>query len=139
MSNVNQVQGAAYASPIAETQSAAAPANQESWFGSALSQAAVQAAVEAPVLTPSVAQGLMYRSMTTGVPNAEMEQYGGYGAVKAMFDAGGGAIAWTLYRHPSVSNLLSKLRAAVWGTCRCWPVNTCPCFRQQCMRWLATA
>jgi len=29
--------------------------------------------------------------MTTGVPNAEFDQYGGYGAVKAMFDANGGS------------------------------------------------
>jgi len=28
--------------------------------------------------------------MTTGVPNAEFDQYGGYSAVKAMFDANGG-------------------------------------------------
>jgi len=41
-------------------------------------------------ITPAVAQSLMYRSMTTGVPNAEFDQYGGYSAVKAMFDANGG-------------------------------------------------
>jgi len=42
-------------------------------------------------ITPAVAQSLMYRSMTTGVPTAEFDQYGGYGAVKAMFDANGGS------------------------------------------------
>jgi len=42
-------------------------------------------------ITPAVAQSLMYRSMTTGVPTAEFDQYGGYNAVKAMFDANGGS------------------------------------------------
>ena len=42
-------------------------------------------------ITPAVAQSLMYRSMTTGLPTAEFDQYGGYGAVKAMFDANGGS------------------------------------------------
>jgi len=42
-------------------------------------------------ITPAVAQSLMYRPMTTGVPTAEFNQYGGYGAVKAMFDANGGS------------------------------------------------
>jgi hypothetical protein len=47
-------------------------------------------AKEISTITPAVAQSLMYRSMTTGVPNAEFDQYGGYSAVKAMFDANGG-------------------------------------------------
>jgi hypothetical protein len=41
-------------------------------------------------ITPAVAQSLMYGSMTTGVPHAEFDQYGGYSAVKAIFDANGG-------------------------------------------------
>ncbi len=43
-----------------------------------------------PGLTPDTAMRLMYRSMTTGVPTAELEQYGGYAAVKSMFEAHGG-------------------------------------------------
>jgi hypothetical protein len=54
--------------------------------------AAIEVGVQAvSTITPSVAKSLMYRSMTTGVPNAELDQYGGYGAVKAMFDANGGS------------------------------------------------
>jgi len=54
------------------------------------SQAMGQASAAGRGLTPAVAQSLMYRSMTTGVPNGELDQYGGYSAVKAMFDANGG-------------------------------------------------
>lgn len=42
-------------------------------------------------LTPSIAQNLMQRSMTTGVPTSEFNKYGGYDAVKAMYDANKGA------------------------------------------------
>jgi hypothetical protein len=49
-----------------------------------------QASAAGGGLTPAIAQSLMYRSMTTGVPNGELDQYGGYSAVKAMFDANGG-------------------------------------------------
>jgi len=55
------------------------------------SQAMGQASAAGRGLTPAVAQSLMYRSMTTGVPNAELDQYGGHRAVKAMFDANGGS------------------------------------------------
>lgn len=89
MSNVKQVQGAPYTSPAVEAQTVASSSNQGTWFGSALGQVE-RGATTAATLTPSFAQYLMYRSMTTGVPNAEMEQYGGYTAVKSMFDAGGG-------------------------------------------------
>ena len=41
-------------------------------------------------LTPSIAQDLMWRSMTTGVPTSELDKYGGYEAVHAMYTAGGG-------------------------------------------------
>ena len=56
------------------------------------STAAIEVGAQAvSTITPSVAQSLMYRSMTTGVPNAEFDQYGGYSAVKAVFDANGGS------------------------------------------------
>jgi hypothetical protein len=42
-------------------------------------------------LTPSIAQSLMQRSMTTGVPKSEMDLYGGYDAVKAAYDAASGS------------------------------------------------
>jgi hypothetical protein len=41
-------------------------------------------------LTPAIARDLMQRSMTTGVPTAEFDKYGGYGAVSAMYNQGGG-------------------------------------------------
>jgi len=43
------------------------------------------------VLTPDIARTLMQRSMTTGLPYSESDKYGGYKAVKAMYDAGGGS------------------------------------------------
>jgi hypothetical protein len=41
-------------------------------------------------LTADIAKELMQRSMTTGVPNSEIAKYGGYDAIKSMYDAGGG-------------------------------------------------
>jgi hypothetical protein len=46
------------------------------------------------LLTPSVAKSLMHRSMTTGVPSAEMVTYGGYDAVKAMYDGNSGSYGY---------------------------------------------
>ena len=54
--------------------------------------AAIEVSAQAiSTITPSVAQSLMYQSMTPGVPHAEFDKYGGYKAVKAMFDANGGS------------------------------------------------
>ena len=67
------------------------PAALETKAQSFLNTAAIEVGAQATsTITPAVAQSLMYRSMTTGVPNAEFDQYGGYSAVKAMFDANGG-------------------------------------------------
>jgi hypothetical protein len=41
-------------------------------------------------LTPAIAKDIMQRSMTTGVSNSEIAKYGGYDAIKAMYDASGG-------------------------------------------------
>ena len=46
--------------------------------------------IATPTLTPDVAKDLMYRSMTTGVPTAEFDKYGGYNAVASMYNANGG-------------------------------------------------
>jgi hypothetical protein len=43
-----------------------------------------------PTLTPAIAKDLIQRSMTTGAPTSEFNSYGGYAAVKAMYDANGG-------------------------------------------------
>jgi hypothetical protein len=48
------------------------------------------AADTTPKLTPEVAQDLMWRSMTTGASTADFDMYGGYDAVKAMYNANGG-------------------------------------------------
>jgi hypothetical protein len=44
-----------------------------------------------PKLTPEIAADLITRSQTVGVPNSEFDQYGGYDAVKNVYDASGGA------------------------------------------------
>ena len=51
------------------------------------------AALVAPpsnTLTAAIARDLMQRSMTTGVPTAEFNRYGGYAAVKQLYEQGGG-------------------------------------------------
>ena len=82
--DINSVQGTGY---LPSAQEPTVPQNHSSGFSLAMGQASATGGG----LTPAVAQSLMYRSMTTGVPNAELDQYGGYGAVKAMFDANGGS------------------------------------------------
>jgi hypothetical protein len=44
----------------------------------------------APVLTAEIANDLMQRSMTTGAPTSEFNKYGGYDAVNALYQQGGG-------------------------------------------------
>ena len=41
-------------------------------------------------LTPQIAADLMQRSMTTGVPTFELQQYGGLEAVKSAYEKAGG-------------------------------------------------
>ena len=41
-------------------------------------------------LTPEIAKDLMHRSMTTGAPTSEFDKYGGYDAVNALYQQGGG-------------------------------------------------
>jgi len=60
--------------------------------GSTLSNAA--AAVNTPAtLTAEIAQDLMQRSMTTGVPTSEFDKYGGYDKVQALYNQGNGTYA----------------------------------------------
>jgi hypothetical protein len=42
-------------------------------------------------ITPKIAADLIGRAQTVGVPNSEFDQYGGYDAVKNVYDASGGA------------------------------------------------
>jgi hypothetical protein len=42
-------------------------------------------------ITPSIAADLIGRAQTVGVPNSEFDKYGGYDAVKNVYDASGGA------------------------------------------------
>jgi hypothetical protein len=44
-------------------------------------------------LTPAIARTLMQMAETTGLPKSESDKYGGYAAVKAMYNAGGGSSA----------------------------------------------
>lgn len=89
MSNIQAIQGTGYTPAAVDTSSSATSAGQGGGFSYTMGQ--VSAAGSGNSLTPPLAQTLMYRSMTTGVPTAELEQYGGYSAVKAMFDANGGS------------------------------------------------
>lgn len=50
-------------------------------------------------LTPAIARDLMQRSMTTGVPTAEFDKYGGYGAVSAMYNQSGGSYDLTTFNR----------------------------------------
>ena len=84
MMDIYSVQGASY---LPSAQEPTVPQNHSSRFSLAMGQASAAGGG----LTLAVAQSLMYRSMTTGVPNAELDKYGGYSAVKAMFDANGGS------------------------------------------------
>lgn len=47
-------------------------------------------AQEKPVLTADTAKNLIYRAMTTGVPNSEMDKYGGSMEVMKVYEANGG-------------------------------------------------
>lgn len=87
MSNIFSLQGSTYQNLFAGQSNSLSSTTQGPSFGDMMGQVAGGGLA----LTPSVAQSLMYRSMTTGVPRAELEQYGGYSAVKAMFDSGGGS------------------------------------------------
>lgn len=45
---------------------------------------------EKPELTADIAKSLVYRAMTTGVPNSEMDKFGGSMEVMKVFEANGG-------------------------------------------------
>jgi hypothetical protein len=86
MSNINTIQGAGYGLSAADS-GALVQDTSQGGFGLAMGQVSAASAS----LTPAVAQSLMNRSMSsTGVPTAELEKYGGYDAVKTVFDANGG-------------------------------------------------
>lgn len=110
MSNIVSVQGQTYPSPMGDTSASAALANQASSFGYTMGQVT---GANAP-LTPSIATSLMHRSMTTGVPTSELDQFGGYSAVKAMFDANGGS--YSLDAISSSQRQLLAQQIATTGT-----------------------
>ena len=47
-------------------------------------------AASSNTLTPDLAKTLMAQMMTTGLSNADVAKYGGYDAIKSMYDQGGG-------------------------------------------------
>lgn len=57
--------------------------------GNTLANAAASANTAA-TLSPQIAQDLMQRSMTTGVPTSEFDKYGGYDAVASLYNQGNG-------------------------------------------------
>jgi hypothetical protein len=111
MSNIVPVQGQTYPSPMGDTPSAAAVSNQ----GSNFSYTMGQVTGTNTALTPSLASSLMYRSMTTGVPNGEFDQYGGYSAVKAMFDANGGSYSLDAISSAQRQQLAQQVAATGTG------------------------
>lgn len=86
MSNIVPVLGQTYPSTALDLPAGEPINNQGSNFSLTMGQVTGNSS-----LTPSLASSLMYRSMTTGVPTSEFDQYGGYSAVKALFDANGGS------------------------------------------------
>ena len=52
--------------------------------------ASVQQPTATGGLTPEIARNLMQRSMTTGVPTSEFDKYGGYDAVRSLYDSNKG-------------------------------------------------
>lgn len=60
------------------------PESQMNWQTGQLSSAGGN------TLTPELARTLMQRSMTTGTPTSEFNKYGGYAAVRALYDKSGG-------------------------------------------------
>lgn len=58
--------------------------------GQTLSLVTQPASVATETVTPTTAANLMARAMTTGVPTQELQKYGGYDAVKSVFEANGG-------------------------------------------------
>jgi hypothetical protein len=59
-------------------------------------------------LTPEIAKDLMIRSMTTGVPTAELDKYGGLNAVKVVYQEQGGG--YDPYKEASASQLQELAR-----------------------------
>ena len=110
MSNIVSVNSQTYPSPSVDSTANVAVANQSSGFSYMMGQ--VKGANTA--LTPSLATSLMQRSMTTGVPTSEFDQYGGYSAVKAMFDANGGS--YSLDAIPSSQRQQFAQQIAATGT-----------------------
>jgi hypothetical protein len=59
-------------------------------------------------LTPEIAKDLMIRAMTTGVPTAELDKYGGLNAVKVVYQEQGGG--YDPYKEASASQLQELAR-----------------------------
>ena len=72
----------------AAAMAASNPTSGSNTLGNAATQ--VRSGGSSSALTPQIAQDLMYRSMTTGAPTAEFDRYGGYDAVRRMYDSNGG-------------------------------------------------
>jgi hypothetical protein len=58
--------------------------------------------------SPEIAADLMRRSMTVGVPTSEFDRYGGYEAVKNVYDTGGGS-----YAPPGPATVASPTQDAI--------------------------
>lgn len=63
----------------------------------------------ANALTPAIATNLMQRSMTTGVPTSEFDRYGGYSAVAALYNKGGGTYSLDAIDKDTLKNLATQV------------------------------
>jgi hypothetical protein len=62
-------------------------------------------------LTPELAKTLMQRSMTTGLPYSESDKYGGYAAIKALYDKSGGDYSGTNAPYPPQQQPMQQQQA----------------------------
>jgi len=62
-------------------------------------------------LTPELAKTLMQRSMTTGLPYSESDKYGGYAAIKALYDKSGGDYSGSNAPYPQQQQPMQQQQA----------------------------
>ena len=62
-------------------------------------------------LTPELARTLMQRSMTTGTPTSEFNKYGGYAAVRALYDRSGGDYSGNSAPYPQQQQPMQQQQA----------------------------
>ena len=75
-------------------------------------------------LTFAIAKNLMNQAMTTGLPKSESDKYGGYAAVKAMYNAGGGSYDTPGQQYSAPSTPFNPYTNSYGGTGGAFPTQT---------------